>query len=362
MDAAAVKADRAKSNSFAQAGVPSSRVDDRAATTRQAQLRQMADASHQVRQLTAWQALADRRNATVAQLSPADWATSPDINRMLGHAHGWFSTWKKIKALMRTYRTLQVFDVDDRTDTLDEIKRLIVVWEADDKHQPASSEQRVQDILADLPTLRGIIAAEEVEIADDSALLAFPNVNRDIPDELTAGIADLASDALKAQRIFQNINNFRFRYTGQYIDATMAYTGHQGDCQTLVAMYQAVALDSGISFAAGSDKRRQLVAPRAIHGRNAIANTKGDTDWYFHEHYWAIGDGTPYDLLFMTAHLQPAVYSNGTVKYHGVDYHTFTDGRCVIEPGQDALRYAIQGEGRVFANATDARNFIDDPR
>ena len=183
--------------------------------------------------------------------------------------------------------------------------------------------------------------------------------NPGIPLELSAGIAALPNNALKAARLFQNVNNFRFRYTGNFVNPVVAYSARQGDCQTLVGLYQNVALAQGIPFAVGNLNQRQLVAPRAIHGRNTTANTEGNTDWYFREHYWAIGAGTAYDVLFMVSPPPASIVTNGNVVHNGVTYYTFADGRCVIEPGQAALGYEIQGEGRVFANAAATIAFIN---
>jgi hypothetical protein len=193
---------------------------------------------------------------------------------------------------------------------------------------------------------------------DTGPLTATP-----IPADLLAGIAALAAPAARAQRLFHNINAFRFRYTGQFVAARPAFATHQGDCKTLTAMYQEVANSlpaaQNIPFAVGSHIGRMLVARRPIHGRAAQGNTHGETDWYFQDHWWAIGNGTPYDLLFMTTPVAPADYTNGSQVHDGVTYYTFASGRCLIEP---AARFGaeITGQGRVFANAADATQFIDD--
>jgi hypothetical protein len=189
-------------------------------------------------------------------------------------------------------------------------------------------------------------------------------VNRGIPAELTAGIAVLPNAAAKAARLFANLNNFRFRYEGAAVGPSLAFQVHQGDCQTLVGIYGQVALAMGIPFTRGTRPERQLVAPRPIHGRSTEGNTEGNTDWYFREHFWAIGAGTPYDLLFMVTPPPHAVLIVGTdtnapPEHRGVSYYRFTDGRCVIEPPQAALDVQIQGEGHVFADEAATIAYIN---
>ena len=183
--------------------------------------------------------------------------------------------------------------------------------------------------------------------------------NPAVPPELSAGIAALPHNVAKAARLFQNINNFRFRYTGRFVSPRMAFQAHQGDCQTLVGLYQEVAVAMGIPFAVGSLQRRQLVGPRPIHGRDVHGNTEGGTDWYFQEHFWATGAGTAYDVLFMTTPPPAAVLAQAPVVHNGVTYYPFPDGRCVIERGATSLGYDIQGEALVLPSAAAAVAFIN---
>jgi hypothetical protein len=181
-----------------------------------------------------------------------------------------------------------------------------------------------------------------------------------IPAELTAGIAALPTNAQKAARLFQNINHFRFRYTGQAIrNAHLAFQARQGDCQTLVSMYHEVAQSMGIPITIGQQDGPMLVAPQPIHGRNTTSNTEDGTAWYFTEHYWAIGAGTNYDVLFMATPPPAFVLSVGSVVHNNVRYETFADGRAAIEQGADHLNYAIQGQALVFPNAGAAVAFIN---
>jgi hypothetical protein len=177
-----------------------------------------------------------------------------------------------------------------------------------------------------------------------------------IPAELQAGLNGL-NEAAASERIFWNVNHFPFRYTGQYVPPRAAFTARQGDCRTLVGLYQEVARANRIPFEVDSISQKMLVEPRSIHGRTARANTHGGTDWYFQEHFWAIGAGTPYDVLFMVTPPPAPVRSNGSNAHGGATYFTFTDGRCLIEP---APRFGrdITGEGRVFANAAAAERLI----
>jgi hypothetical protein len=103
-------------------------------------------------------------SATI-QRRPADWAGSADFVRMLGHAHGLFSTWKKIKAQIRAYSNLGDAQLDERRTALHTIRDLIAEWETDPKHTAASTEQRVLDIRADMPQLKAYVSREFTEVA-----------------------------------------------------------------------------------------------------------------------------------------------------------------------------------------------------
>lgn len=178
-----------------------------------------------------------------------------------------------------------------------------------------------------------------------------------IPAELTIGLAG-QPPAVMAARLFQNINNFRFRYVGVGIPAQVAFTAHQGDCGTLVLMYQAVAAAFGIPTVNGNIPNPMLVNAMPIHGRSTQGNTEGETDWYFQNHHWVIGNGVPYDLLFMVSPPPAHIAYNAPRVHNGVNYSIFADGRVLIPPGQAALGYDIQGEGRVFQNVVAANAFI----
>lgn len=179
-----------------------------------------------------------------------------------------------------------------------------------------------------------------------------------IPAELTAGVAGLPVAAQAAQ-IFQNINNFRFRYTGDGMPARVGFGAHQGDCGTLMLMYEDVAAHFGVPTARGNISTYMLVAPRPIHGRTAQGNTEGETDWFFQEHHWIIAVGTPYDVLFMISPPPVPVLEVGTGIHNGVNYRIFADGRVLIEPRQEAAwSYPVRGQGLVLANVATAQAFI----
>ncbi|MFZ5962460.1 eCIS core domain-containing protein [Thalassococcus sp. BH17M4-6] len=180
-----------------------------------------------------------------------------------------------------------------------------------------------------------------------------------IPAELNAGVAAAVGNAAKAAQIFENVNNFRFRYIGNFVGPRAAFATHQGDCQTLVGLYQEVALFNAVPFAVGSSNQRQLVAPLPIHGRNTTSNTEEGSAWYFQSHTWAIGNGTAYDVLFMLSPPPPVVLAVGSAVHNNVTYYIFADGRCVIEPGQAHLGVPILREGRVFPTAMATQAFIN---
>jgi hypothetical protein len=165
--------------------------------------------------------------------------------------------------------------------------------------------------------------------------------------------------AAQADLLFQRINNYRFRYNGETLPASVGFGAHTGDCQTLVRMYIEAANVIGLGAVGTQNNMRQLVAARAIHGRNTQGNTDGNDGWYFGNHSWVTAAGNVYDLLFMNAGAVPAVYSNGQAVHVNVTYYTFPDGRCVIEREAANLNYQVQGEAKVFANALAAQVFIN---
>lgn len=178
-----------------------------------------------------------------------------------------------------------------------------------------------------------------------------------IPAELTAGVAGLPVAAQAAQ-IFQNINNFNFEYVGLALPAHIGFREHAGDCKTLTWMYIAVAEIFNIPAVQREYVGEMLVNPQPIHGRPALGNTEGATDWYFHNHYWIDVNGVLYDLLFMASPPPVSVLRAGTGIFNGIEYIIFADDRVVIEPQQAGWGYDIQGEGRVFANVAAAQAFI----
>jgi hypothetical protein len=132
-------------------------------------------ASERVGQLRAWQVVADGRGVWgkrqdltpgfAIQRTPSIWRASHDITRIVGHPHGWFSTWKKIKEKINEYIAIADANLDARRAKLDEINPLIAEWEANRKHTAASKEQRVKAIRTDMPELQTYIQREYTEIA-----------------------------------------------------------------------------------------------------------------------------------------------------------------------------------------------------
>lgn len=180
-----------------------------------------------------------------------------------------------------------------------------------------------------------------------------------VPAEITDGVGGLPP-ADQLNMLFQRINNYRFRYGGQSHPASVGFGAHTGDCLTLVRMYIEAANVIGIAgVVANQNVNRQLVAARAIHGRNTQGNTDGNDGWYFENHYWVTVGGIVYDLLFMNVGAVAAINSNGHAVHNNVTYYTFPDGRCVIEHGAANLNYQVQGQGKVFADAAAAQVFIN---
>ena len=180
-----------------------------------------------------------------------------------------------------------------------------------------------------------------------------------IAPELETGLAGLAKPAAAA-RLFQNVNRFPFHYTGDRINPRAGFAVRRGDCGTLVGMYQLVANAHHINFVLGSEDRLMLVPARALHGRPEHFNTHDTRFWFFQEHYWAIAEGTPYDLLFMASPPPVPLITTGSHVYNGITYHTFP-GHWLVEPharfGAD-----VTHKGRVFDSLAAVQAFIDEHR
>jgi hypothetical protein len=198
-----------------------------------------------------------------------------------------------------------------------------------------------------------------IRLRRDAALYADyrrRGIHPPIPAELEAGL-DAGTPAEKAARLFENVNHFPFRYTGWAVAPVTAMYSHEGDCQTLVRIYRTVARAHGIRTDLGQILNRVLVDARPIHGRNAQANTDGNTHWCFGEHYWVVAEGTEYDLLFMNTPRPPAIVKIGRGGPHqGVYYDTFPGGLVLIRPQRGA---PIRGAGKVFASEAEAHRFLD---
>lgn len=201
--------------------------------------------------------------------------------------------------------------------------------------------------------------------AEDTALghffgggqAAVALLNTPIPPELQGGLNGLAP-AAAARCLFENVNRFPFRYIGAGVPARVAFAARQGDCGTLVLMYELVAQANQIPCERQSIAARMLVAPQPIHGRSESGNTHGLTHWYFSSHHWVRSGGTAYDLLFMKSPPPVPMLTSGSEQHDGVTFYTFPGGLCVVEP---AARFGqnVKGQGRVFESAGAARAFID---
>lgn len=358
-------------------------VDNRPEAVAQKKLRQVINDSALVQQAAQMQALADEytarelpliqqkeavdagnSNELVAQRSPKDWRRDPDIANALAHDHGMFSTWKKVKQQIRKYKALTQNPIADRIAILDKLSRLLNTWESKPLPTKGRKHVRATQITAELPRLRALIATERTQIVDDRFVedhYAKTIQQVPIPAALTAGLngAGMTIPA-RAQQLFQNINNFPFRYTGSYLPPNAAYQAHQGDCATLARMFLEVARVHGIPATEGGLGGQHLVMPHAIHGRAALGNTEGDTHWYFNYHSWVDVQGTPYDLLFMVSPLLPVIHKADDRAHRGVNYILFAQGSCIITPWEGRnLNYDIEGSGKVFNDENATTAFID---
>lgn len=353
-------------------------ADNRPEAVAQRKLKETISNSPIVQKATQMQAMADEyaaqelpliqhnevtSNEQVAQRSPQDWQTNPDIARALNYGHGFNSTWKKVKQAITKYKELPPFPTASRTTVLNELSRLLNAWA--NKPLPASGRKlaRANQITAVLPGLRALITTERAEIAEDQfveAHYANPQAPVQIPAALTQGLNTPGQNVqVKAQQLFQNINAFPFRYRGR-IPVKAAYNSHQGDCSTLAGMYVEVANAHGIPVNLQIENDPVLVTARAIHGRAAQSNTHGGTHWFFNEHYWVDVQGTQFDLLFMVSPPPPMIHKAADGQRRGVAYIIFANGLCVIKKSEfRKLSTNVNGQGMVFNNQNAAIAYID---
>ena len=96
----------------------------------------------------------------VTQLKPAKWNNNPTLEYIKTLPHGWFSTWKEIKAEIGKYQELNPLNRAAIRSSLVKMRQLINEWKQDPKHQADTTDQRVKDILAILPVLEAKIREE----------------------------------------------------------------------------------------------------------------------------------------------------------------------------------------------------------
>lgn len=182
-----------------------------------------------------------------------------------------------------------------------------------------------------------------------------------IPAEISDGVATQRNNAAKATRLFNNLNAFRFNYTGRFVNANLAFLAKRGDCQTLVDMYYLAAQKLGITSVNFRDRVGNQLAPaHRIHGRSVRGNTEGETHWFFQEHFWIDVGGQTYDLLFMTQNPPQPSMERDTEKYRGVEFIIFQNNKCFLNKNQTAkLDVDFRSEGIVKDNATAMRTYID---
>lgn len=130
------------------------------------------------------------------QRKPTVWAADPNIGVILAIGHGWFSTWRKIKAKVVEYGALQDNALDLRRDKLDEIRPLMALWSNNPRHSAASKKQRVQNIRNNMQILETIVEDEYTEIAVDADNITGGHsevrhgadlTDRQLQDRLTTG-------------------------------------------------------------------------------------------------------------------------------------------------------------------------------
>ncbi len=216
------------------------------------------------------------------------------------------------------------------------------------------------DLQTQLDTGVGVIDVNQLYAAN--ILPWTVQVTGAVPPTLIAGLP--AAPAAKVAAIFANLNAWPFNYTGAQGNAASGFLSRSGDCATLALMFQLACDAAGApGVTIGRDDTPMLVPQHAIHGRPATHNTDGQACWSFDNHFWGVFGGAVYDLLFMTAHLQPVVHrAGGPALHNGVTYHLFADGRAMIEGDQFAhltTHLTAGSQGYVAANAAAAQAYID---
>lgn len=357
--------------------------DNRPEAAAQRKLRQVMSNSPLVQQATQLQAMADEYTArelpplqgkgvaakepqsdAVVQRTTDKWKTDADVATALAFDYGKRSTWKHVQKKIREYKKLLHLPVASRTKVLNDLEGLINKWKAKRKPTKGPKMVRANNILNVIPQLEALIATERAELVEDQ--IAEISLRQrvapvPIPPGLTAGLgAPGMSNQAIAQQVFANINNFRFRYTGIYIAANVAYQTHQGDCGTLMKMFVDICSQYGVIADERMLNQPHLLTPRPINGRTVQGNTHGYTHWYFKNHLWAEVNGTAYDLLFMVSPPPQADLKVADRTHRGVDYLEFASGLCIIKAGEFAnLNVDVEGQGRVFNNIIATTAFID---
>jgi hypothetical protein len=372
-------------------------------------IKTLVNNSAQVKQLRAVQTIADTKvlqkkgsQTPVAQMTPAMWQNSEFITQVTGLAHGWFSTWKKIKTAINEYKVLPADNFDARDEKLRFIKEQIVLWKADDDHKPTSKEKRVQDIIGVLPRLEQLIQDEENEMEleevkhvlkgkdlqsiwdseetgkDYDPLFTKYGINASkklgafwgnrqrftfmVPPQIIAGLE--GNENAKVNTLFERINAFSFFYSGAYQPPEMGFLSKNGDCYTLALMLQLAASAAGINNVRIEKLlQRHLVAKGPAHGRDKEGNVENEAYWTFRNHFWCIHNGTTYDLLFMKKTLaKPNLYT-GEALYNGIKYELYEGDKFMIASDEhDKItkkELSAGSQGIVFNSLVEVKLYID---
>jgi hypothetical protein len=372
-------------------------------------VKSLANNSEQVKQLRTLQAKTGTKvlqkkelNKPVVQRTPDMWKNSVFITRVTGLAHGWFSTWKKIKEAINEYKILLPANLNGREEKLNFIKDQLEIWKAHEDHKATSTEQRVLDIIAILPQLEQLIENEEneVELArvnnmlkgrDLQSIWDSEETGRDydplytkyrinaskhlsafwrnkqrftfmVPPQI---IADLdGDDNAKVNTIFERINVFPFFYSGAYQPPEMGFLSKNGDCLTLAMMLQLAAKAAGVNNVTIEKLvHRHIVAKGRAHGRDKVGNVENEAYWTFRNHFWCTHNGTIYDLLFMKKALAKPHLCTGDDVYHEVKYELYEGDKYMIASDQhDTItkkKLSPGSQGVVFDSLVELKLYID---
>jgi hypothetical protein len=181
-----------------------------------------------------------------------------------------------------------------------------------------------------------------------------------VPPSLLTELPEAAAE--KVETLFDRLNQFRFTYTGYYESGGSSFLSGTGDCLSLAERFLLATRAAGVAgVTIETDEEPMVVVPHAIHGRPSVTNLDGSPGWFFHNHHWAVYNGTRYDLLFMDHQTPQATHrTQENVVHNGVQYDVFGEVAVIHAAQFDHLTTALTAArvGRAMPVA-EVRGYID---